>query len=137
MADNFFISITNKQKILHSRKFALVKKSKNKLKFAKISQYTRKLLRIRYYIKLIFSDMASFIMYFYFLYYDDSHSERQSFINVSLLKTIKKSTYITQLTFLVLFSQLCILYAEAAFEKCSLKLEVHKIRQNPWHTEER
>ena len=88
-------------------------------------------------MKLIFFDMASFIMYFYFLYYDDSHSERQSFIKVSLLETVKKSIYITQLTFLVLFSELRILYAGAAFEKCSLKLVVHKIRQNPWHAEER
>ena len=81
--------------------------------------------------------MASFIMYFYFLYYDNSHSERQSFIKVSLLETVKKSIYIIQLTLLVLFSELRILNPEAVFERYSLKLVVHKIRQNPWHAEER
>ena len=88
-------------------------------------------------MKLIFFDMASFIMYFYFLYYDDSYSVRQYFLKVSLLETVKKWIYITQLAFLVLFSQLRILNAEAAFERCSLKLVVHKIKQNPWHAEER
>ena len=88
-------------------------------------------------MKLIFIDMASFLMDFYFLYYDDSHSERRSFIKVGLLETIKNWIYIRQLTFLALFSQLRVLYAEADFEKCSLKLVVNKIRQNPWHVEER
>ena len=84
-------------------------------------------------MKLIFIDMASFIMYFYFLYYDDSHSESHSFIKVSLLETIKKWIYTRQLIFVVWFSQLRFLYAELAFEKFSLKLVVHKIR----HAEER
>ena len=37
-----------------------------------------------------FFDSASFIMYFYFLYYDDSYSVRQYFLKVSLLETVKK-----------------------------------------------
>ena len=86
-------------------------------------------------MKLIFIDMTSFTMYFYLLYYDDSQSESQPFIKVSLLETIKKWIHITQLIFFVSFSQLRIWYVEAAFEKCSLKLVNHKIRQNPWHAE--
>ena len=47
----------------------------------------------------IFIDIASFVMYFYFLYYDDSHFERQFFIKVSLPETIKKLICITQFIF--------------------------------------
>ena len=88
-------------------------------------------------MKLIFIDIASFIMYFYFLHYDDSHFERQSFIRASLLETIKKLTYITQFNFPCIVFTIAYLICGSSLEKCSLKLVVHKIMQNPWHAEER
>ena len=89
-------------------------------------------------MKLIFIDIASFIMYFYFLYYDDSNFERQSFIKASLHETITKSIYITQFNFLcIVFTIAYLICGSSKNEKCSLKLGVHKIIQNLWHTEER
>ena len=35
-------------------------------------------------------DTVSFIAFFYFLYYDNSHFEKQSFIKQGLLETIKE-----------------------------------------------
>ena len=72
-----------------------------------------------YTVLQIFVDTASFVflMYFYFLYCDESHFEKQSFIKQGLLETIKemnidRNEYILRNSaLLLLFSQFHVLFA--------------------------